>query len=261
MIERLPVMEHDFSAVSSMFFVLLFARMFQVGTYRHFPWIMSYQCIQWVLVSSATLFGTSSVLYARVYEYSSLPLLLASILVAYELITNLYTLNPGLKVFNRRSLRIGILLAFISAVPSAYSTHARWHDPDFACLLWVWLEATRVTEIGLVVYLAKMLIASKKLHVQFSRDLTIFSVGFILLFTVDAITSTLGSALKLQDAPLYILSLLSVSSTILFSSIGILGLQPQTSQEVNAVKLDASVLSRLDSLGQVITSSARSRTK
>jgi hypothetical protein len=260
MIQHLPSLEYDAIVILAAFFPLLFIKMLQMRLYRHYPWVFSYQAIQCALSFSAVAFGTSSAVYARIFDYSSLPILLASILIAHELMWNLYRINPGLKVFNRRALRLGIGLAIVLAAPSAYATHARWHDPEFACMIWVWLEATRVTEIGIVVYLLHLIVASKRQGVSFPRNLRIFTLGFLMIFATDALGSTLFCVFRLMGPSVYVLNLIMLSCTILFNGASIIWLEPESAHSLTSepLSLDENVLSRLNSLQQVVQVCARS---
>ena len=259
MIQHLPSIEHEAVVILAALFPLLFIRMFQMGLYRLYPWVFSYQAIQWALALSAAVFGTSSTIYAHIFEYSSLPILLASVLIAQELMSNLYTVNPGLKIFNRRALRMSIGLAILSTVPSAYLTHARWHDPEFACMVWVWLEAARVTEIGIVVYLLNLTFASKRHGVKFSRNLKIFVWGFVIIFATDALGSTLFCIFRITGPLLYLLNVSMLCCAILFSAASIIWLERESNEQriSERLSLDASVVSRLESLQQVVQACAR----
>lgn len=250
---QLSVIENDLTVAATSLSALLLLRLFQLGIHRHFPWVVSYQILQFIPMAAAPVLGTSSVLYTRVFEYSCLPSLLATLLIAYELVSHLYAIHPGLRVFNPHSVRLGILMAAAAAVPSIYSTHARWHDPNFACLLWVWMEGMRVTEIGVVVYMLNILVASRRCHVRFSRNLTLLGSALLLTFLFDAAGSTALSALKLHGVAVYVLNIASVSATILVTAILILFLQPHRVFEASSSGMVQAVSSRLSALQHVLT--------
>jgi hypothetical protein len=250
---QLSVIENDLTVAATALSALLLIRLFQLGLYRQFPWVVSYQVLQFIPMAAAPVLGTSSVFYTRIFEYSCLPSLLATLLIAYELVSHLYAIHPGLRVFNPHSIRFGILMAAAAAVPSVYSTHARWHDPNFACLLWVWMEGMRVTEIGVVVYMLNILVASRRCHVRFSRNLTLLGTALLLTFVFDAVGSTMLSALKLHGLDVYVLNIATVSATILVNATLILFLQPHRAFETSSRGVDQAVSSRLNALQHVLT--------
>ena len=250
---QLSIIENDFTVASTAISAVLLTRLFQLGLRRQFPWIVSYQVLQFIPTFAATILGTTSVLYARLFEWSCLPSLVATLMVAHELVAHLYTKFPGLRVFNQRSVRFGVVVALAAAIPSTYSTHARWHDPNFACMLWVWMEAMRVTETGVVVYMLVLLIASKRLNGRFYRNFTLLGAALLLTFIFDATGSTLLSALRLHDATIYTLNIASLAMTIIVNGILVLFLQVEDATEASAVSFDETLSSRLSALQQVVT--------
>jgi hypothetical protein len=250
---QLSIIENDFTVASAAISAVLLTRLLQLGLRGRFPWIVSYQFLQFIPTFAATILGTTSVLYARLFEWSCLPSLVATLMVAHELVSLLYTKFPGLRVFNQRSFRFGVVMALAAAIPSAYSTHARWHDPHFACMLWVWMEAMRVTETGVVVYLLVLFIASKRLKVRFPRNFALLGAALLLTFISDATGSTLLSGLRLHDATIYTLNIASLAVTIMINAILILFLQVEDAPEPSVVEFDETLSSRLSALQQVVT--------
>jgi hypothetical protein len=129
--------ENDLTVAATAISALMLLRLFQLRLHTLYPWIVSYQVVQFLPTAGAVILGVDSVYYARLFEYTCVPTLIATLMVAYELVTRLYAHHPGLRVFNRSSLRFGLAVAILSLLPSIYSTHARWHDKEFACMLWV----------------------------------------------------------------------------------------------------------------------------
>jgi hypothetical protein len=254
---QLSTIENDFTVAATALTALLLARLLQLGLRRQFPWIVNYEFLQFLGMIAAVIFGTSSVLYARVFEYACLPCLLATLLVAHELMSYLYAKHPGLRVFNQRSVRSGVMMAFVAAIPSALSTHARWHDPNFACMLWVFMEAMRITETGVVVYIVHLLMVSKRRKVRFPRNFALLGTALLSTFILDATGSTILSALRLHGAAVYALNITSLAVTTIVTAILTLCLQPLNAPESSAATHDETVFSRLNALEQVVATCTR----
>lgn len=250
--------ENDFTVAATAICALLLIRLFHLGLHRQFPWIVSFQFLQLLPTAAAAVLSTDSVLYTRIFEYACLPSLIATLFVAHELMAHLYAKYPGLRVFNRRSVRRGFVMALVVAIPSAYSTHARWHDPEFTCMLWVWMEAMRITETGVIVYILNLLWTSKKQNVPFSRNFSLLGMAIVLTLLSDAATSTLSSALRLQGIGIYVLNIASLALSLAVDGILILLLQRQSAPKPTAVSLDQNVSYRLNALQQLVTTCTRS---
>jgi hypothetical protein len=250
--------ENDFTVAATAICALLLVRFFQLGLHRQFPWIVSYQFLQLSPTAAAAILGTGSVLYARVFEYACLPGLIATLFVAHELMSHLYAKYPGLRVFNQRSVRLGLVMSLVVAIPSAYSTHARWHDPEFTCMLWVWMEGMRITETGVIVYILNLLWSSKKQKVPFSRNFSLLVTAILLTLVSDAAASTISSALRLHGMAVYVLNVASLATSIIVDAVLILFLQRESALEPTAVTLDQTVSLRLNALQQLVTMCTRS---
>ena len=250
---QLSIIENDFTVAATALTGLLLARPLQLGLRPQFPWIVSYQFLQLLGMTAAVILGTSSVLYARVFEYSCVACLIATVMAAHELMSYLYAKRAGLRVFNQRSARWGVVMAFAAAIPSTYSTHARWHDPSFACILWVFMEAIRVTEIGVVVYILNLLMVSKRRKVRFPVNFALLATALLSTFISDASGSTILSALRLHGAAVYALNISSLAVTATVSAVLTLCLKPLDAPESSPVTHDETVLSRLNALQQVVT--------
>jgi hypothetical protein len=257
-ITHLDAIEHDMTVLSSALSLLFLIRSLHIRLNRRFPWVFSYQIIQCLLSTFAVFLGTSSVLYARIFEYSSFAVVCATVLVVHELAAHLFASHPGLRTYTKRGLLAGLFLAAGTAIPAALSSHQRWHDADFACMLFVYMEISRVIEIGAVVYLIYMTSMFKAKGARFPYNVRLFSVAFIVTLLIDALGNTMVSSLRLGDALTAIVNFFVVGASLIVCGALVVLMRPEHGEEPVPVKVDPAVLSRLDHLHGVLQSCARS---
>jgi hypothetical protein len=184
----------------------------------------------------------------KIFEYSSFAVVCATVLVVHELATHLFASHPGLRTYTKRGLFVGLVLAAGTAMPAAFSTHQRWHDADYASMLFVYTEVSRVVEIGAVVYLIYMMSMFSAKGARFPYNVRLFSLAFIVTLFIDAVGSTLVSSLRLGDALTAIVNFFVVGVSLITCGILIVLIRPDREEELVAAKVDPAVLlrSRLD---------------
>jgi hypothetical protein len=257
-ITHLDSLEHEMTVLSSALSLLFLLRSLHLQLNRHYPWVFSYQIIQCFLFTCAVFLGTSSALYARIFEYSSFAVVCATVLVVYELASHLFATHPGLRTYTKRGLSAGLFFAASTAVPAILSTHNRWHDVDFACMLFVYVEISRVIELAAVVYLICMTTLFKAKGARFSYNVRLFSITFIVTLFTDALGSTFVSSLRLSTVSIELVNLFVMGASLAACGASIILLRPECEEHLATVKIDPTVLSRLEHLHGVLQSCARS---
>jgi hypothetical protein len=168
--------------------------------YRSFPYFASFAGLDFLVTSATVLLPYSSVLYARIYEYSSIAYIVAELLVATELFAHVTRANRGLKYLTRRALRVAILCAVIAIITSVLVTYRTWGDPRFECAVFVYMEASRSLAVGTVIYVLLALRSFRSEKVELSRNSKIITTTFTLVLFLNSAETTILAAFGLYTS-------------------------------------------------------------